>query len=113
MQAAQAGFEERAGPGPVAALIVVKGCGDLNDSLEKSLLGTGRSQPDFLPDLMGLKEAFGIELVQSPPEGFVVIYIHETVDSLNQKWRSTAQNSMRPSTRGFAPQAVIQESPPE
>jgi hypothetical protein len=34
---------------------------------------------------MGLKEAFGIELVQAVPEGFAVIGIHETGAPLKQK----------------------------
>jgi hypothetical protein len=70
-QAEQSGFEEGAGAEPIAMLIVMKRGGNLNDSLKKPFFRAGGSEPNFFPGLVGLEEAFGIELFQSPPETFV------------------------------------------
>ena len=47
VQAAQAGFEQGARAAPIAALIMMKRRGNLNDSLQKPLLRPGGSQPNL------------------------------------------------------------------
>ena len=65
------------GPGPlrarsarreIAALIVVKCRGNLNDSLKESLLRLSRCEPNLFPDFVGLEEPLGVELFEPPPK---------------------------------------------
>jgi hypothetical protein len=76
-QAAQARFEQGARAAEIAALIVVKCRGNLNDSLKKSLLRFSRSEPNFFPDFVGLEETLGVELFEPSPESLSLFCIHQ------------------------------------
>ena len=46
---------------PIAAAVVMKRNSDLNQPLQKNLFRFGLTQPEFLPDFMGLKKLVRIE----------------------------------------------------
>ena len=66
--AAQTGLQKIFRPAVIAAPVVVKRGGDLNDSLQESLLRLGRLQPDFFPGLVSFKETAIVEMFDTLAE---------------------------------------------
>jgi len=65
--------EERLGTLRIAAAIMVKSGGDLDQALEERFLRLGFHQPDFLPYLVRLEEFARVEVFE-PALKFVVFY---------------------------------------
>jgi len=67
------GGEQRLGTLGIAAAIMVKSGGDLDQALEERLLWLGFHQPDFLPYLMRLEKFARVEVFE-PALKFVIFY---------------------------------------
>lgn len=67
-QPPQSRLEQRACAARIAPRIVVKGCRDLDNSLQKGFLRLGRAQPDLFPSLVGIEKAAGVKLLDPPAQ---------------------------------------------